>query len=38
MPEKNSYLLVKIIRRISENSGYQVSDFSVSLGEVKSRT
>ncbi|MEK7527830.1 MAG: GspMb/PilO family protein [Patescibacteria group bacterium] len=35
MPEKNSYLLVKIIRRISENSGYQVSDFSVSLGEVK---
>jgi len=35
MPEKNSYLLIKIIQRISENSNYQVSDFSVSLGEVK---
>lgn len=35
MPEKNSYLLVKIIQKVAESSGYQVSDFSVSLGNVK---
>jgi hypothetical protein len=37
MSEKNSYLLVKIIQRVAEESGYQVSDFSVSLGDIKNQ-
>jgi hypothetical protein len=35
MPQKNSYLLVKIIKKVAESSGFQVSDFSVSMGDVK---
>jgi len=35
MPQKNSYLLVKIIQKVAESSGFQVSDFSVSMGDVK---
>lgn len=35
MPQKNSYLLVKIIKKVAEVSGFQVSDFSVSMGDVK---
>jgi len=35
MPQKNSYLLVKIIQKVAESTGFQVSDFSVSMGDVK---
>ena len=35
LSEKNSYLLVKIISEIGADFEYQVSDFSVTLGDIK---
>ncbi len=35
LSEKNSYLLIKIVSKVVADFGYQVGDFSVSLGDVK---
>jgi len=35
LSEENSYLLVKIISKIGADFEYQVSDFSVTLGDIK---
>jgi hypothetical protein len=35
LKEKNSYLLVKAIRRIANNFGFQIKSFSVAPGEIK---
>lgn len=35
LPEKNSYLLVRIIRDAASKSGYYVDDFSISMGDIK---
>lgn len=35
LSEKNSYLLIKIISKIVTGFEYQISDFSVTLGDVK---
>lgn len=35
LPEKNSYLLVRIIRDIAAGSNFNIDDFSVSLGDIK---
>ncbi|HBP50962.1 MAG: hypothetical protein US68_C0006G0028 [Candidatus Shapirobacteria bacterium GW2011_GWE1_38_10] len=35
LPERNSYLLVRIIRDAAAQSGYNVDDFSISMGDVK---
>lgn len=35
LPERNSYLLVRIIRDAASQSGYNVDDFSISMGNVK---
>ncbi|MDD4937688.1 MAG: hypothetical protein PHX34_01590 [Candidatus Shapirobacteria bacterium] len=36
LKEKNSYLLIGVIRKIADNFGFQIKSFSVSPGEVKS--
>ncbi|MBP9817958.1 hypothetical protein KBC75_04390 [Candidatus Shapirobacteria bacterium] len=35
LPEKNSYLLVNIIRKIADKYGFQVASFLINLGDVK---
>lgn len=35
LPEKNAYLLVKVLKNVTMNTGYSISDFSISLGEIK---
>lgn len=35
LPEKNAYVLVKVIQGVASGVGYAVDDFSVSLGNVK---
>lgn len=35
LPEKNSYLLVRIIRNAAAETGYSVDDFSISMGDIK---
>ena len=34
LPEKNSYLLVGVIRKIADKYGFQVDSFQIKLGEV----
>jgi hypothetical protein len=35
LPERNSYLLVRIIRDAAAQNSYNVDDFSISMGDVK---
>jgi len=35
LPQKNSYLLVNIVRKLSENYNYTVDSFSLSMGGLK---
>jgi hypothetical protein len=35
LPEKNAYLLVTIIRKIATNYAFEISEFSISLGDLK---
>lgn len=35
LPEKNSYMLVRIIRNAASEMSYNVDDFSISMGDIK---
>lgn len=35
LPEKNAYVLVKVIQDVASSVNYSVDDFSVSLGDIK---
>lgn len=38
LPEKNAYLLIRVIKNVASDLGYGIDDFSVSLGDVKQDT
>lgn len=38
LPEKNAYVLVKVVQDVASGVNYSVDDFSVSLGDIKNDT
>jgi hypothetical protein len=35
LPEKNAYMLVRVVRNVAAEAGYSIDDFSVNMGNIK---